>query len=264
MCPIDLYDTLYFRDEAQGSLTLEVERVASEEADEPLPPPEQNLVIRALELLREDSGCRQGARIRLVKRIPMAAGLAGGSSDAAAALVAGNLGWRLGYSRERLAMLAARLGSDIPFFLLGSPALARGRGERLESCRRNFPLWFVIAKPPAGLSTAAVYKNCAPSDQPRTVGPLVEALERGNLGESGKQLWNRLQPTARTLSPWIERLEREFAGLDLPGHLMSGSGTSYFGLCRNGAQARALAGRLRQRGIGQVFMARACRHEMVN
>src|SRR5690606_32084226 len=96
-----------------------------------VPVGDDNLVVRALKLLRERSGASRGATVELVKRIPAAAGLAGGSSDAAAALAAANIAWELGWSDERLARLGAELGSDIPFFFQRGPALASGRGEKL-------------------------------------------------------------------------------------------------------------------------------------
>ena len=122
-----------------------------------MPEGPDNLVVRAVELVRRRAGVRRGAKLLLVKRIPAAAGLGGGSSDAAAALVAANEGWRLGRSRDELADWAAELGSDVPFFLAGGPAICRGRGERVEPVAGLGALDFVVVRPPEGLSTAAVY-----------------------------------------------------------------------------------------------------------
>ena len=98
-----------------------------------LPPAAENLATRAAVLLRRRAGVTAGATIRLLKRIPSAAGLGGGSSDAAATLLAGNLAWKIDWPRERLIELAAELGSDVPFFLSGGAAICRGRGELVES-----------------------------------------------------------------------------------------------------------------------------------
>jgi 4-diphosphocytidyl-2-C-methyl-D-erythritol kinase len=266
MVPVNLYDTLYFRDEPQGPVTLQCEFSVdpADDAARCLPATPENLVVRAVELLRQESGCERGARMRLIKRIPIAAGLAGGSSDAAAALVAANLGWRLGYSREQLARFASQLGSDIPFFLAAQPAVCRGRGERIEPLPKLAPLHFVIVRPSAGLSTADVYRACRPAEHPVSVTTIQTAAEKGRLSELGRLLHNQLQPAARQLSPWIGRLEDEFARLDVVGHLMSGSGTSYFGLCRGARHARFVAGRLRARRVGRVFVVRACRQETAN
>ncbi len=269
MCPIDLYDTLYFQEVSSGQLELRCERgfgslasVGIEPTDlEPtdLPEGRENLVYRAVELLRQRAGVSSGARLRLVKRIPTAAGLGGGSSDAAAALVLANLGWNLQWSVDRLAQLAAELGSDVPFFLVNGPAICRGRGERIEPISHLGMLHFVVVRPPAGLSTPAVYGVCQPAEHPHSLAPLQSAVKAGNLEGVGRSLWNRLQPAASSLSPWIEYLQREFDREDVLGHRMSGSGTSYFGLCRHAIHARRVARRLGANGVGSVFAVRNCR-----
>jgi 4-diphosphocytidyl-2-C-methyl-D-erythritol kinase len=264
MCPIDLYDTLYFREEPSGKLALECQWAAPTSelrcaGFETVPNGPDNLVMRAVDLLRRHAGVQRGACLTLVKRIPAAAGLGGGSSDAAAALVAANLGWELGLSATELAQAAAQLGSDVPFFLVGGPAVCRGRGERIEPVGGLGPLHFVVARPPVGLATAEVYGVCRPAEQPLPVAPLVEALRRGDAKEAGRLLHNRLQGAAETLSPWMKKLREAFAAQDFLGHGMTGSGTSYFGLCRHARHARHLARRLRATGLGSVFAVRSCR-----
>jgi 4-diphosphocytidyl-2-C-methyl-D-erythritol kinase len=118
---------------------------------------------------------------------------------------------------------------------------------------------FVVVRPPEGLATAAVYGVCRPADRPQAILPLIDALRRGDGKESGRRLWNRLQPAAESLSPWVKRLHEEFSHLDFLGHGMSGSGTSYFGLCRHARHARRCARRLEARGVGAVFVVRSCR-----
>jgi 4-diphosphocytidyl-2-C-methyl-D-erythritol kinase len=261
MCPIDLYDTLYFQEEPNGQLELTCGRVSGRHdvQDGEIPQGPENLVWRAVDSLRRRAGVTSGARLRLVKRIPAAAGLGGGSSDAAAALMLANLGWNLNWSPQQLHGLAAELGSDVPFFLLGRPAVCRGRGELVDEVAGIGPLHLVLVRPPAGLATAAVYGACRPAACPNPLTPLLEALERGDLRASGRLLFNRLQPAAESLSPWIERLRREFEGTDCLGHGMSGSGTSYYGLCRHARHARRIARRLAANGRGSVFVVRSCR-----
>jgi 4-diphosphocytidyl-2-C-methyl-D-erythritol kinase len=222
-----------------------------------------NIVVRAVELLRRHAGIDTGAtirsiKIRLVKRIPLAAGLGGGSSDAAAALAAANLAWGLGYSARQLRPLAAELGSDVPFFLAGGPAICRGRGEQVEPVDGLGCVHFVFVRPPQGLTTADVYRACQPARQPRTCAGLIAALRKGRLSEAGRLLHNRLQPAAERLCPWIGRVREEFERLGLAGHQMSGSGTSYFGLCRNRREACRAAARLRGRRVGSVYVVRSC------
>jgi 4-diphosphocytidyl-2-C-methyl-D-erythritol kinase len=183
----------------------------------------------------------------------MTAGLAGGSSDAAAALTAANIAWGLDWPSERLSALAAEIGSDVPFLLQRRPALCRGRGEQVEPQHGLFPLHFVIVHPPAGLSTAEVYQRCHPPEKPRMATPLITAWRQGRTAELGRLLHNRLEAAAATISPWIDRLRYEFKKLDFLGHQMTGSGSGYFGVCRDRTHARRLAAALRNRGFAQVY-----------
>jgi 4-diphosphocytidyl-2-C-methyl-D-erythritol kinase len=228
-----------------------------------LPKESDNIVWRAVDRLRQRSGTNHGIAIDLVKRIPAAAGLGGASSDAAATLVAANRLWGLDWSRERLADVAAELGSDIPFFL-GRPAagagmaVCRGRGEQIEALHNMPPLHFVVVKPQAGLSTPAVYQRCKPATNPKPSAPLVEALRRGRCLAS--HLLNRLEEAAQQVSPLVGQLRSVFERTDCLAHQMSGSGSSYFGVCRSGRQARRLASRIRGLGFGQVFHAVTAPH----
>lgn len=263
MVPIGWYDTLRLSRSADGQVSLACRLAAgaqspSSDQQYVLPPAGENLAVRAVELLRQRAGVEHGAKIELTKRIPLASGMGGGSSDAAAALVAANRLWQLGYPGPRLAELGAELGSDVPFFVHGGPAICRGRGERVEPIGSLGPLSFVVARPPVGLSTPAVYGHCRPAEQGQGVARLVESLRFGNLGGAARLLHNALQQAAEQLTDWIVILKRAFAAAGCLGHQMSGSGTSYFGLCRHAREARRLAASLRSRGIGQVQAVAAC------
>jgi 4-diphosphocytidyl-2-C-methyl-D-erythritol kinase len=264
MSPIDLYDTLCFESVPGSAIEFECRCARAGNRSHSAGLPEapngpDNLVVQAVELVRRRADVRHGARLSLVKRIPVAAGLGGGSSDAAAALVAANEGWRLGRSPSELAAWAAELGSDVPFFLANGPAICRGRGERLEPVTGLDGLWFVVVFPPEGLSTAAVYAACRPATEARQVQPLLDALRQGDLQRAGRHLWNRLEPAAERLSPWIKRLRHEFGQHDCLAHAMSGSGSSYFGIYRHARHARRSARRLYAKGLGAVFAVRSCR-----
>lgn len=264
---IALYDTLTFEPHAAREITLECRwarglaarglrqaSVQEQDAFGDLPGGPNNLAWKAADLLRDRAGEKRGARMTLVKRIPAAAGLGGASSDAAAALIAGNLGWNLGWSRARLAELATELGSDVPFFLSCGAAICRGRGEQIEPLRPA-RLQMVVVRPPVGLSTPQVYRRCRPADCPTSARDLHKALECGNAAAVGQRLFNRLQAPAAELTPWIERLAEEFTRQDCLGHQMSGSGSSYFGVARHARHAKRVASRLRARQIGTVFAA---------
>ncbi len=275
MAPIDLFDRVFFREDAGSEVLLTCEWAAglhrqprhvglgrpSNVERRKLPEGNDNVATRGVELLRGRAGIRSGAVLRLTKRIPMAAGLAGGSSDAAAALVAANLGWKLGWSLDQLQRLAAEIGSDVPFFLgqgrFGpAPAICRGRGERIEPLANLPPLDLVVVAPPDGLSTADVYRNCTPAQRPRPIEPLVAALRSGDLRRIGPALHNRLQEPAERLSEWIGRARRELLAVDCPAVGMSGSGTSCFGICRHAHHARHAARRLRARGWAEAYAVR--------
>jgi 4-diphosphocytidyl-2-C-methyl-D-erythritol kinase len=264
MVPISLYDRLSFRVEPSGEIDVDCrwaladgKRVANRRELGELPSGHDNIAARAVQLLRRRAGISVGASLQIVKRIPAAAGLGGGSSDAAAALIAANIGWGLDWPGSALVGLAAELGSDVPFFLGQGAAICRGRGERIEPIAGLGALHFVVVRPPEGLSTSGVYANCRPAPQPCRVEPLVAALRSGDTGRAGRLLHNRLEPAAESLSTWIGRLRGEFARLDCLSARMSGSGTSYFGMCRHAHHARRVAGRLRARGVGQVYAVRS-------
>lgn len=262
MVAVDLCDTLTLRPADHATIELRARWALPRGADVEtlggtIPLGHENLVVRALEALRQSAGITRGADVTLTKHIPAAAGLGGASSDAAAALVAGNLAWNLHWPREKLAALAAELGSDIPFFLGPPVAICRGRGEVIEPLRESLPpLDVVIVRPPEGLSTPAVYRHCQLPERPQSVVPMVEAWRRGDLAALGRALANRLEPAAAQLSPWIERLRRAFDGQGCYGHQMSGSGSSYFGLCRHARHAAQVAARLRAQGLGHVMSTR--------
>ena len=263
ICPINLFDTVHFRAEANARIDFHcvLTRDFGEETNAGLgaiPEGCDNLAVRAVELLRKRAGIGTGAFLRLVKRIPAASGLGGGSSDAAAALVAAHRGWKLDWPPVELARLAAELGSDVPFFLAGGAAVCRGRGERIERLPSLVDMHFVVVRPPEGLSTPAVYGLCRPAETAKSSAPIIAAFEKGNVGEAGRLLFNRLEPAASRLSSWIARLQRLFQQSDCLGHGMSGSGSAYFGLCRHAFHARRMARHLESRGVGRVFAVRSC------
>ncbi len=259
MLSVGLYDTLTLTDGADGELRLACFDGAPRRRDVRRELPGaggDNLVLRAAELLRNKTGCPRGARIELVKRIPMAAGLAGGSSDAAATLLGLNRLWQLGLSATELQLLGAELGSDIPFFLGSSPAaICRGRGEIVEPVPLPGRFWFVIARPPAGLSTAEVYRHCRPSSVTWCAADVVKHLARGRLMSAAGLFHNALTEPAERLSGDVTRTKAAFARQPFAGHSMSGSGSAWFGLCRSKPQAFHLAARLKAARLGDVFVA---------
>lgn len=255
MVAVSLYDVLAFSRTEDPSIQLSCD-------DEGLGVGTENLVSRAAGLLKDKAGTREGARIHLSKRIPMAAGLGGGSSDAAATLAGLNALWELGRSTEDLAGLGAELGSDVPFFFSAPAALCTGRGERIEKLHLGRPLWLVLVCPQAGLATAAVYAAGQVPAKPVAHGPLATALGRGEIKEVGRLLHNRLQEPADRLNPDLLEVKGRLASQMPTGVLMSGSGTSCFALCQDQKEARQVAcglARIETKAKpGRVFIVRSC------
>jgi 4-diphosphocytidyl-2-C-methyl-D-erythritol kinase len=247
MVAVDLRDRLHFVVDPSGVITLRCD-------DPRLPTGPENLVVRAAQRIRAESGCALGATIELHKAIPAEAGLAGGSSDAAATLAALDRLWDLRLPPDRLDALAGEIGSDVAFFQLAPAAGCRGRGERVERLSLAQTLHFVLVCPPFGLSTADVYRNLELPERPRPIAPVVEALRAGRSEELGRSLFNRLQPVAERLQPALARVRDALMrlGPSLDGHLMSGSGSAYFGLCRDRGAAEMAAQCLETLGLGWV------------
>ncbi|MFO7904340.1 MAG: 4-(cytidine 5'-diphospho)-2-C-methyl-D-erythritol kinase [Planctomycetota bacterium] len=266
MVAVTIFDTIVFtttvKDHVRltcststGTRALEVAMGAGASLSGEVPVSGTNLVTRAVTRLRQAAGVSAGADVHLIKRIPSAAGFGGASSDAASALLAANEAWQVQWSRAELARIAADLGSDVPFFLGHGAAICRGRGELIEPLSVPSSLHVVVVRPPEGLSTALVYQHCSVAAERAGVQPLVAALRQGDSGSVARHLFNRLEPAAARLTPWIARLRRVFGHLDCLGHQMSGSGTGYFGICRHARHARRVAARLRSEQVGYVRVA---------
>jgi len=257
MVAVGLFDSLELRETASGEVRLGCDAPGLSTGPD-------NLVVRAAELIRSRFGVSSGLDVRLRKRIPMQAGLAGGSSDAAATLLGLNALWRLGQSSRQLGDLGAELGSDVTFFFHGPAAWCTGRGEIVEPLKVGRPLDLVLVCPRVGLSTAGVFGALTLEGDVVDGGAARRAFEAGDVEELGRRLHNRLQAPAERLCPevghWLARL-KELAPL---GALMSGSGSTAFALARDASDARRMARALRDgREAGSqarvlVVRARCC------
>ncbi|WP_336776690.1 4-(cytidine 5'-diphospho)-2-C-methyl-D-erythritol kinase [Paenibacillus sp. MMO-58] len=197
-----------------------------------IPLDEKNLAFQAARLIKERYDVRKGVYIHLDKKIPVAAGLAGGSSDAAAALRGLNRLWQLNISEDELCRLGAELGSDVPFCVTGGTAIARGRGEKLERISNPPQCWVVLAKPPINVSTADVYGKLRANElknHPLTK-EMVSAIERGSFSDICAGLGNVLENVTLDLYPEVLQLKESMQKLGADGVLMSGSGPTVFGL----------------------------------
>lgn len=257
MTRIDLCDTLTMSMNG-GSPNIELtvddrrKRCQGRRLD-PVPTDGKNLIVRAMRAIQSRCDVQSGARVHLTKRIPSQAGLGGGSSNAAAALILANKIWGLDLPKKDLCEIAVPIGSDIPFFLGPSPALCEELGDKttpMGGGRADF----VVVHPPIGLATADVYGRYSVIRSKRFFTPLSLNTDPRRLGSL---LCNDLQAAAEELTPWIGKVKQVFARLDLAGHQMSGSGTAYFGICRSAKHARRIAGYLRNQNLGDVFLSRS-------
>lgn len=218
--------------------------------------PADNLVTRAAELILEEADSDYGVRIELQKQIPISAGLGGGSSDAAATLVALNELFQFGFHNEELKILGAELGSDVPFFVDGGLCWGRGRGEILEKWPNRFGLYhFVLLVPPFGLSSKEVYTEY---DQMHGAGSMLDGSESLVFESFPTQglCENDLEPAAIRLRPELQRFRDlvSKSGADLYG--MSGSGPTFFAAFAHRETAQLLADQAQHELGAQTFLCR--------
>jgi len=249
-----LADTLEFTRTTDGSVHLQIQSAYPHRLGTvAVPVTEENLVLRAVRRLQQATDCRHGVQIRLIKRIPPAAGLGGGSSDAASTLLALRQLWNLPLPPRDLLSLAAELGSDVPFFVANDACqLGTGRGEVLAPVvlRARMPL--VLARPLSGLSTPAVYKTCIPEPQGPSAQRFIDTLTQAGPTLLARSLHNSLQPPAERLNPEVVALLRLMSRQGVIAQQMTGSGSACFALCHTWRQARDMADRLRACGVPWV------------
>jgi 4-diphosphocytidyl-2-C-methyl-D-erythritol kinase len=219
----------------------------------------ENLAFRAARLVQKESSGGKGCRIDIRKRIPPAAGLGGGSSNAAALLVALNKLWHLSLSNQQLAQMAARLGADVPFFLQGGTALARGRGEILTPLSLRTDLWLVLVKPDLSISTAWAYRRVKiPLTSNSKIVKLNSLKEICSVDQLLSLLDNDLERAVGETYPLIAKIKSELLSKGAIGAAMSGSGPAVYGIARNRDAAHQLARRMR-RERWQIFVVRPVR-----
>lgn len=215
-----------------------------------VPLDERNHVYKAAQLLQERYHVKQGVDIYIHKRIPVAAGLAGGSTDAAAAIRGLNSLWNLNLTIKEMAEIGAEIGSDVPFCIYGGTAVARGRGEQIEPIISPPSCWVVLAKPPIGVSTSEVYQKLdlaqlrkyrmETGNEYGGTEKMKKALQDHNFMGICKSLHNDLESVTFQLYPEVERLKQQMIRFGGDGVLMSGSGPTVFSLVRKQSRAQRM------------------------
>ncbi|OGS18377.1 MAG: 4-(cytidine 5'-diphospho)-2-C-methyl-D-erythritol kinase [Elusimicrobia bacterium RIFOXYA2_FULL_50_26] len=218
---VSLYDTLAFEPK-KSALTLTCD-------DKDLPCDETNLALRAAVLLRDKNGVKAGAEIHLQKRIPMGAGLGGGSSDAAAVLKGLRKLWGLDVTDTALSELAVQLGADVPFFLKGGTVLGTGIGECLELVKNVLPASYLLVYPGFGVPTADVYRKLKlPLTRKRKITKIKNLLETGSVPDVwSRYMFNRLEEVVLPEFRMVRHARDVLKSFGCPT-LMSGSGSTVF------------------------------------
>lgn len=255
MQSIDLCDELSFENRDDNKIVIET-------ADPRIPTDEHNLIWKAADQLRTHCNATdKGVTIHLEKHIPMAAGMAGGSTDAAATYIALNELWGLGLSTEALCELAVKKGADIPYCIKGGTALSEGIGEELTALSDMPSCHIVIAKPLLDVSTAWAYTtlDSAPIENHPDIDGIRASIEAGNLSGIADRLGNVLEPITSGKYPVIEEIRQILLSNGAIGARMSGSGPTVFGIFENKALVNAenAVKELKSRGIApELFITK--------
>ena len=252
MQTIQMYDQLDMAESSRPGIRLATNLAY-------LPNNENNLVYRAANMLMEEFHIKTGLDIRLRKMIPVAAGMAGGSSDAAAAFIGVNRIFRLGLSMDELMQRAVKVGADVPYCLMRGTALAEGIGEKLTPLAPMPPCHILIGKPGISVSTKFVYSNLRAGeikDHPDISG-MIRAIEEGSLPGVTARMANVLERVTIPAHPVIEEIKRNMIAHGACNALMSGSGPTVFGIFDNRRTAEAASRALKRSGLArQVFLTR--------
>jgi 4-diphosphocytidyl-2-C-methyl-D-erythritol kinase len=246
--PIRLFDTLWIK---TGSKGLEIHCPSHPELEN-----ESNLVVHAVHLLEKELDLPLPFSIRLIKKIPIGGGLGGGSSDAAAVLSRINQWLGSPVPRERLMVLAARIGSDVPFFLLKETALALGRGERIEPWP-GFPhWWYVLIYPGFSISTSWAYNQVKFPLTRREKTFNIRRLKAKEEIPGKEQLKNDLEAVVQPFFPVLGKIKKALWEQGCLQAQMSGSGSTVFGIWETREKAQEAYHRLKQQGWGEVFITK--------
>jgi len=231
---VNLYDTLTFEDNDNGEIVITT-------ASKKIETDERNLIYRVAKQLKDKFNVKKGVSVNLVKRIPVAAGMAGGSADGAATYIALNELWGLGLSKKELCELAVSLGADIPYCIMGGTVLAEGIGEELTPISDMPECYIVIAKPAIDVSTAWVYKELDRKEivSHPDIDGITKAIEAGDLNKMCSLIGNVLEDVTAAKYEEVGKIEDILREKGAIGAFMTGSGPTVFGIYDNKEAAQA-------------------------
>lgn len=214
-----------------------------------IPTDGDNLICKAVKCMQDELGIQGGVKIRLHKNIPIAAGMAGGSADAAAAMKGMNELYGLGLSMQKLMELGVRIGADVPYCIMGGTALAEGIGEKLSRLPAPPECVLVVAKPDMDISTKLIYERLDSLTEYAhpDIDGMIDAIKNGNLAGIVSGMGNVLEPVTSGICPAIREIRSVLEQNGAIGSLMSGSGPSVFGIFEDRIKAEAAAAKLRER-----------------
>lgn len=232
MTTIDLNDRLTFECRDDGEIIIDVEHNF-------VPSDHRNLAYKAAKLMQDRYNIKKGVKISLEKSIPISAGLAGGSSDAAATFRGLNELWGINESLETLSELASEIGSDISFCIYGKTALCQGRGEKITHLPKPPSAWVVIAKPDIGVSTPEIYGALDLENKGEVqTQACLKAIENNDYASMCQSLGNSLEKVTMQLYPEVEKLKNTMSNTGVDAALMSGSGPTIYGFVQKERQAK--------------------------
>lgn len=253
MQTVDIYDELEIY-KAQDGIVITTDHGE-------LPTDENNLVYKAANIMIEEFGIQEGIRIHLTKNIPIAAGMAGGSSDAAAAFKGINELFGLGCSQEQLMKFGVTVGADVPYCIMGGTALAEGIGEKLTALKPAPNCHLLIAKPDIDISTKYVYEtlDSIGVDSHPDIDGMVEAIEQGSLQGIVDRMENVLEKVTIGKHPVIDEIKCKMGELGAMNSLMSGSGPTVFGIFETQDKAQQAYEQMKNSDtVKQIFITRFC------
>jgi len=227
MAAIDLYDSLTFESKTNGEITITSDKEITSNY-------EDNIVYKIASYLKDEFKIEQGVTINIKKNIPIAAGLAGGSADGAATFRGLNKLWKLKLSLDEMAKLSESFGADLPFCIYNKLCIARGKGEELFFLKNKLKTPILLVNPGIKISTKEVFSKVKKEEiKQRKINDMTSAIYNNNHELMARELHNSLETITFEMEPKIQKIKNEMINLGLDGALMSGSGSSVFGISKN-------------------------------